>query len=240
MIEPTFTHLGRQLLQGGIAPQRVRRLLQELRDHHAGLLLEQQRAGLTGAAATKAALDQLGSEESLAKQLLARPELLSWSRRWPWAMYGLAPLLLLPAAYTAAICMTGALDNISNGMRHASPAPVPELMRTIRFFVLYLVPVLAAAGMALFSRRRGLSAAWAWLSITLFGLSGSFADIWVSAQHVEVGYGIPSRLNMLVPLLLDRWLPTAASAAALYAVALHWVRREDASMSARDDGTASD
>lgn len=77
MVEPAFSHLRRKLLEGGIAPRRVDRVLQELRDHYACLLVEQQGTGLVGAAAAEAALAHLGTEESLARQLLARPELLA-------------------------------------------------------------------------------------------------------------------------------------------------------------------
>jgi hypothetical protein len=45
MVEPALEYLRRRLLEGDIAPRRVRRLLQELRDHYTELVLEQQRKG---------------------------------------------------------------------------------------------------------------------------------------------------------------------------------------------------
>lgn len=88
MAEPSFSSLRRRLINSGVSPRRVGRLLGELRDHHAELVLEEQRAG--SRQPFEDALARLGTEESLALHVLARRELLSWSRRWPWAVYGVA------------------------------------------------------------------------------------------------------------------------------------------------------
>ena len=227
MPEPAFVDLRRRLLVGGVAPRRVRRLLQELRDHHEELVLEQQRRGSPRPA--EAAMMLLGDEESLARQLLARPELLSWSRRWPWAVYTLGPLLVFPVAFIATICVMVALAHVLNGMRQAAPAPFLRIMDTIRFFGLYLVPVIAAFGLALVATRRGVSTAWVWLSMAVVAVLGSLTNVQVSIHQIGAGVGVTSRPTVLVGLFIHRWLPTAAAAAALYAVARYWdLRRERA------------
>jgi hypothetical protein len=223
MAEPAFEYLRRRLFEGGIAPRRARRLLQELRDHYAELVLEQQRKG--SARPADAALVRLGSEESLATHLLARRELLSWSRRWPWAVYGLAPLVLFPAAFVTTICVMVALGHILNGMRHSAPVLFLEMMHAIRFFDLYLLPVLAALGLALLVRRRGVSIAWGRLSILLFALMGSLTNIQVNIHQIGAGAGVTSRPAVLIGLFLHRALPMAASAVSLYTVALYWSSR---------------
>jgi hypothetical protein len=86
-----FQVLRARLLDGGVSPRRVRRLLQELRAHCADLRAEGERAGLDGAAALQRAVRRLGTEAALAEHFLARREYLSWSRRWPWAVFGIAP-----------------------------------------------------------------------------------------------------------------------------------------------------
>ncbi|HTW74978.1 MAG TPA: hypothetical protein VMD56_08695 [Steroidobacteraceae bacterium] len=225
MPDPTFPSLRRRLIAGGISPRRVRRLLQELRDHYTELVLEQQRTGSPRPAEAASAL--LGTEESLAAQLLARRELLSWSRRWPWAVYALAPLLIFPTAFVATICLMVGLAHVLNGMRHSAPVAFLDVMRAIRYFDLYLMPVIVASGLAVLARRRGVSPVWAWLSIALFALLSSLTNISVTLQHIGAGAGVSSRPAILIPLLMKRWLPTAAAAAAIYTVVLHWALRRD-------------
>ena len=223
MAEPVFLELRRRLIQGGISPRRVSRLLQELRDHNAELVLEQKRAG--SPQPVEDALARLGTEESVARLFLARPELLSWSRRWPWAVYVLTPLLLFPAAFAATIYAMVGLVPILHGADHTRLTPLLEVLRMIRLFDLYVLPVIAASGFALLAKRRGVSSAWAWAAIGFVAFLGALPNIEVSAHQIAVGVNFATRLDFLAKLFLKRWLPTAASAVMLYVVALHVARR---------------
>jgi hypothetical protein len=78
-----FHELERQLLQGGIARAYVERTILELTAHCADLERDALAAGLSRAAAARAARTALGSERAISAAILARPELLAWSRRWP-------------------------------------------------------------------------------------------------------------------------------------------------------------
>ncbi|MCY4514950.1 MAG: hypothetical protein OXC69_07435 [Candidatus Tectomicrobia bacterium] len=92
-----FQSLTRTLLRGGIGPRRVRRIVSELRDHFHDLRTDAEAGGMNDAEATTWASSRLGSEQQVAKETLARPELRSWSARWPWAFYALLPPLLMAA-----------------------------------------------------------------------------------------------------------------------------------------------
>lgn len=227
MAEPAFLELRRQLIQGGISPRRVGRLLRELRDHHAELVLESQRAGSPHP--VEDALARLGTEEMLARQFLARPELLSWSRRWPWAVYAFAPLLLFPAAFVATICVMDAIGHLLYGSGRSASPLLLEVLRTIRFFGLYLLPVAVASGLALLAKRRGVSTAWGWVSIAILAFLGGLTNIEVGAHHIGAGVGFATRPTFLAGLFLHRWLPCAVCAAALYALALIAARQNHAS-----------
>ena len=92
-----FQSLTRTLLRGGIAPRRVRRIVSELRDHFHDLRTDAVARGMNDAEATTWASSRLGTEQQVAKETLARPELRSWSARWPWATYAILPPFLMAA-----------------------------------------------------------------------------------------------------------------------------------------------
>jgi len=100
MPEPTFEELHRQLSNGGVAPRFISRTLLELQEHYRDLESEGLRLGLTAAAAARSARAQLGDEQAIARAVLARPELRTWTQDWPRLAAGLPMALwvaLLPA-----------------------------------------------------------------------------------------------------------------------------------------------
>lgn len=223
MAEPAFSDLRRRLIHGGVSPRRVARLLRELRDHYAALVLEQQRAGSRTPA--EEALARLGTDESLAAQFLAKPELLSWSRRWPWAVYGVAPLLVFPAAFVATIFAMVGLVGLAH-LPHGANAPPPLLaaLRAFRFFDLYVLPVVLAAGFALLATSRRVSTAWPWVSLALVTFFGGILNLDVRPHQIGAGIGFATRLSFLSGFLVHRWIPIAASAVLLYFLALSAAR----------------
>ncbi|MCB2108650.1 MAG: hypothetical protein KDE14_13165, partial [Rhodobacteraceae bacterium] len=88
MSRPDFESLYEKLLRGGVAPRHARRYVKELGDHYDDLIAAAVKTGATRAEAEAQAHARLGSEEALVETALARPELKSWSARWPWAVYG--------------------------------------------------------------------------------------------------------------------------------------------------------
>jgi len=78
-----FESMRLELLQGGISPRYVERTLIELSEHCEDLERDALVAGLSPYEAARVARAALGSDEVLTAAVLARPELVSWSRRWP-------------------------------------------------------------------------------------------------------------------------------------------------------------
>ena len=141
-----FELLGERLLRSGIAPRHVRRYLRELRDHYDDAVQGELRKGAGRAAAEESASKRLGEPDHLLESALARPELLSWSRRWPWAVYIVAPLLLFPAAFVATIlAMVGLMQIVMPGTEVPFPTPLLEILKAIRLLNLYVLPVIAAS-----------------------------------------------------------------------------------------------
>ena len=97
-----FSELRERLLRAGVAPRHVRRYLNELTDHLADLKAEAERAGHSPSDAESAALIRLGGTDELAKAMIEQRQFQSWCVRAPWAMFGVAPVLLLACAYLVA------------------------------------------------------------------------------------------------------------------------------------------
>jgi hypothetical protein len=97
-----FHELRERLLRAGVAPRHVRRYLTELGEHLADLQTEEEGAGCSAVDAEAAALTRLGATDDLAKAMIAQRQFRSWSVRAPWAIFGLAPLVLLAGAYLLA------------------------------------------------------------------------------------------------------------------------------------------
>lgn len=219
--------LGERLLRAGVAPRHVRRYRRELRDHYDDAMQEELAKGAGRAAAEESAAKRLGELDHLVESALARRELLSWSRRWPWAVYVVAPLLLLPAAFVATIlAMVGLMRVVMPEAQGDIPAPLLEMLKAIRLFGLYALPAITASGFALLAGRRNVPRAWAWASIVLITFVGALPNLDVYTDQIGAGIGFATRLDFLVEVFLQRWLPTAAAAVMLYLVAARLGQQE--------------
>lgn len=83
MPDTQFEALKLELLKGGVSPIYVARTILELEEHYADLERDALDMGLSPADAARAARAAIGDEQALAAAILARPELLEWSTRWP-------------------------------------------------------------------------------------------------------------------------------------------------------------
>src|SRR5215467_6294321 len=101
MQEP-FSELRERLLDAGVAPRHVRRYVKELREHLADLTAEEAHAGSARAEAEMRAMARLGSVDDLAKAMIGQRQFRSWCTKAPWAVFSVAPVLWLAAAYIVA------------------------------------------------------------------------------------------------------------------------------------------
>jgi hypothetical protein len=223
MAEPRWPGLRQRLLKGGVSPRRVRRLLGELRTHYRELVSEAERSGAERAAAEAIARERLGSEDVLASRMLAQSNLLSWSRRWPWAVYGIAPPLLFATAFVASCFMLTAISRLLHGMQQPAALRLLSVMQTIALLMLYALPVASAAALATLAMRRRVRLAWAICAVALVCLLGSMTNVEVSLHSVGAGVGFST--DRLAGQLLHRWLPTALSAMVLAGLSLRAARR---------------
>ncbi len=83
MPDPAFESLRLELLRSGVDALYVERTVAELGEHYLDLYDEGVAAGLSGEEAAGSARATLGTDRLIAAAVLARPELLSFSTRWP-------------------------------------------------------------------------------------------------------------------------------------------------------------
>ncbi len=187
-----FSELRERLLRAGVAPRHVRRYLGELADHLADLTAEERSAGRSRVEAEAAAMARLGGVDELARAMVGQREFQSWSVRAPWAAFGVAPLLVLAAAWYVALFM---LWSGWNYFMPGSDTPFVRLQGVeVLFFgvgrsIFFGAPVLIGWGVLLMAARQRLSAVWPAVSLVLIALIGGSGQVHVSRTRVAGGLG---------------------------------------------------
>ena len=199
MVSP-FNELREHLLRAGVAPRHVRRYLKELADHLADLAAEEQSGGLNRQEAQSTALARLGSMDDLARAMTEQRQFQSWSVRAPWAMFGLAPLLALSAAWFAAlfILWCGWIIFLPEAVTPFGAGPLHGLVNVYFQFgrmIYFSAPVLIGWGIALVAARQRLTVGWPALGMALIALAGVAARVHAArtalsggAAHVSMSF----------------------------------------------------
>lgn len=153
-----FESLRERLLRAGVAPRHVRRYLGELEDHYQDALRAELARGSDPAAASDAAWGRLGTEESLARSVLERPELRSKAGRFPVLVFGVGPALLWLAAPIAII---SGLLTVPQAMPQLKvDATFIDAYQTLCFSYTRVLPVLLGATVLTLAASRRLPALW--------------------------------------------------------------------------------
>ena len=223
-----FHELRERLLRAGIAPRHVRRYLTELADHLADLRAEEERAGRSRADAESAALNRLGGADELAKAMMNQRQFQSWCVRAPWAMFGLAPVLLLAGAWFVAlfilwsgwqIFLPGAGTPFGAG--HYRIFDLANLYFQLGRSIYFGAPILVGWGIALIAARQRLKAIWPAIGLVLTALMGGAGQVHAHPSvapgelaHVGMGFtlgsfthGVPDGLLHALILLSITALP---------------------------------
>jgi hypothetical protein len=158
-----FESLRRRLLEAGIARHNVDRYLAELNDHLADLAPTLERDGMSRRSAEAAALARIGSLDTLAEAMIARPDLRSWTARAPWAAFLLAPLLGLGAIFAASLALIVFIVQ-QHRADPLAPAVLPSWFEAMRMAItgldLYGLPVLLGWAIVTVALRQRSAALW--------------------------------------------------------------------------------
>ncbi len=192
-----FHEIRERLLRAGVAPRHVRRYVAELADHLADLKAEEERAGRSRTDAESAALARLGGTDDLAKAMIEQRQFQSWSARAPWAMFGLAPLILLAVAYFIACIYLWSLWQIflpgaDTPFGHGNPGPIygfQNICMQAGKFYYFGAPILVGWAISIIAARQRVKAVWPIAGAALIALMGSAAQIHASRTAVPDGLG---------------------------------------------------
>ena len=225
-----YRSLATRLLRGGIAPRRVRRLVAELRDHFEDLRNDALADGMTETEAASRATARLGSEQRVASEMLARPELRSWAARWPWAIYGLLPPLLMAALVVlAALALAPVIElYVLHSGWEASDAGLPHawfmnavdgILATFK----YAAPLLLCVAFCRMTVRRLSRSGWLVPGIAATAVLGGAFDIAMNWGQDQWSMAVNFFLYPPWPNPLTHGLRIAANLLLALAPYLYWL-----------------
>jgi hypothetical protein len=171
-----FAGLAERLRHAGIGPRRVSRLICELEAHFDDLVAEFRSTGLSQAESESQATVRLGTVDALAASIIARPELRSWARRWPWLAFTVLPLLSLPVQFLLSMLATvGVVAFSTHTLRMTSlhPGPVPWVCDALEAYALWIAPMVAAGAACFFAARYRAPLLWPIIGCILIAFSGA-------------------------------------------------------------------
>ncbi|PCJ42527.1 MAG: hypothetical protein COA71_03170 [SAR86 cluster bacterium] len=142
-----LAQLSSTLLQGGVAYKHVRRFIAELRDHSVDLEQEAVRNGSDTSAARDEAMTRLGDPELLVQEMLERPELKSYGRRFPFLLVLMPVLSYILFGLILVLFVVGLVLIFHSGALEEGEIIRPsdfliEAISVIRIDFLYLLPII--------------------------------------------------------------------------------------------------
>jgi hypothetical protein len=224
-----FDKLRERLLRAGIAPRHARRYVTELRDHFDDLVQEETENGLTRDAAEAAAHARIGTDDELSTVVLARPASRSITARFPWAVFGIGPVLVLAAVVAGALFIQGGLIFWSSEI---SPWSIPWARFSfdlLNWLTTYAAPLAIAAALSVTGIRQRMSESWIVLGLTTICVVGGFHEIgvrWSStpAQPSELYVSFALAPPFPRQLIIAGVLRAAANVALVGVVCWLWLR----------------
>jgi hypothetical protein len=226
MATQRFKGLSRRLSQAGIAPRHVKRLIAELEAHFVDLVAELRSMGLSQDESESQAAIRLGTEDALAGNIIARPELQCWARQWPSLAFVLLPLLVLPVQFVVSMAAAAGVFSFSTrvlGLTPVHPGLVLWVVGVLQAYGTWIAPMLTAGAACSLALRRGAPVAWPIVGCALIALVGASTNAsfeWSPAvprgtMSGGIGFNLPeigtakslramlTLLSVLVPFL---WL----------------------------------
>ena len=188
MSQPRFDRLSERLLHAGIAPRHVRRYVRELSDHFDDLAREEKAGGAPRELAQTKALARLGNDDSLAQAMLERSPR-SLTARFPWAVFGLGPVVMVALSLAAALFievgLIYALSYLLKDVLHVlpgTPNPVGARRATLVFTVyntlaMYGAPLAFAWLFYRLGSQQRMRPAWIVTGVALVCVLGGFQNL---------------------------------------------------------------
>ena len=242
-----FDQLRERLLRAGVAPRHVKRYVTELRDHLDDVVREEIEKGMNQSAAEDMARARIGSDDQLSAVMLARPDLRSITSRFPWAVFGVGPVLMLVIVIVAAVLIEGLFlyshRELVRLWGEELPATPPDWIKLLVFawncVITYAVPLMIAAMLCILGVRQRMSGYWIMLGAAVVCIVGAFHLVdatWGDLSLLSASDPVADRPQIGVTLALappfPQWLINEGLLRAAINLALVgsgywlWLRRE--------------
>ena len=225
-----YPSLANKLLRGGIAPRRVRRIVGELREHFHDLRTDALAHGMNDTEAASWACSRLGSEQQVVDESLARPELRSWSARWPWAIYALLPPFLMAALVILVVLALGPAIElyILQSEWETSDAVLPHawfmsIVDGTLATVKYAAPLLLCAAFCRMAFLRLTRSPWLLPGIVATAILGGSLDMFMTWGAQEWSMSVNLFLYPPYPNPLEHGVRIAANLLLTLAPCLYWL-----------------
>jgi hypothetical protein len=208
MPQPRFDRLSERLLTAGIAPRHVRRYVRELGDHFEDLVREERAGGATRELAETRALSRLGNDDDLANAMLSQPELRSLMSRFPWAVFGIGPLVLLALSIYGAQQLELQLLNLTgyvvNSLMRVTPSLTTARWATLVFtgyntLIVYGAPLAFAWLFYWVGSRQRMPMAWIATGVAILCILGGFQNLVFYDTGVRGGGHLIFSSGLLTP-----------------------------------------
>ncbi len=202
-----FQRLSERLLTAGIAPRHVHRYVRELGDHFDDLVQEEMAGGASRALAETRALSRLGNDDALAEAMLSRPELRSLTARFPWAVFGLGPVVVLVLSVVVALYLEIGIIETATVWAPAlgvTPGPVAAKWFTLvmlvwNTFAVYVAPLLFAVLIFWVGSRQRMPLAWIMAGVAIVCVLGGFQNLIYYDTGVRGGGNLIFSSGLLSP-----------------------------------------
>lgn len=219
------------LLRGGVAPKYARRTIQELQQHHADLVREFLAKGVSHDEAVARANHDVGDAQTIAQEVLAKRELLTWSYRFPKLVFLAVPIVGYPILFLTLFFSTILLpiklfESQGDSTQHLADWVI-TLLYCLLFFYSYLLAPLFLVGVSMLSRRRTTKLLWPLIAVVVVAFIGSGLSFHLirsltpgeSSLGLTWGYsflGIPTADNATTLSLLRMTATVAVCGACMY------------------------
>jgi hypothetical protein len=196
-----FPSLAERLLRAGVSPRRIGRLLSEIEAHFDDVVTELQASGLSRAESEAQAEARLGPDDAFVAGILARPELRSWARRWPWAAFVVFPLLGFALLFVLSMLAMAGAVNFSNhvlGIPLTHSRVVTNICEALVLNAEWVAPIAAAGVACLLAAHRRAPVLWPIAGCVVIALVGAMTNAgfkFDASAHgqLNAGIGFPIR-----------------------------------------------
>jgi hypothetical protein len=208
------------LVRRGAPSAYIGRLLAELSEHRADLVLELVREGAAADAAEREADRRIGEPAALARAAVEELRRASFVGRHRGLVLVVVPILLLPLIWATVLALAALAAGIfSAGFRvGATSAESRRLLAMACAVCGYVVPALAGAAFFVLARSRFCGVVWCWAPGFMLAVSASltFVDVFARGTAGRLVVGVvpaPDTVRLLVPLgvlaVFEAWHRTA-------------------------------